>query len=353
MRSVPEIATGRAKFSAVSEWQLATLASRRVTVIEFVSPTNKRGKGLDAFLEKRNNLLAGAVSVVEIDLIRSGDWRRILGRHLCPPEARSLYRATIRVPDEPMAVYLQPIFLRQPLPSARIPLRQGETPIEVELQRLLDQAYHNGRHAKPLCLPLTRRRLARHPIDDSQEAHRIENRQPGKPMKEIAAFRRIAAHQVRQVPLVLSSDCECAAAAPAGQAHFSPLTVSAQSAPLKRGVIPRARSTGMRDRGRWSLLARTACNRKQSGAKGPAWKPGELKRPSLLFAARVPDGVNRTLSGLIQIGLCGNLPMDRRQNLTESGALHRLLDQFGDVIVRRLARFCGTSSDRVLRLRRQ
>ena len=123
---------------------------RLITVIEFASPTNKRGKGLEAFIDKRDKLLAGGVNVVEIDLIRSGDWREMLGWHRCPPEARSLYRATIRVPDEPMAVYLQPIFLRKPLPAVRIPLRPSEAPIELELQPLLDQAYHNGRYARTI-----------------------------------------------------------------------------------------------------------------------------------------------------------------------------------------------------------
>lgn len=123
---------------------------RLVTVIEFVSPTNKRGKGLDAFIEKRDELLSGGVNVVEIDLTRSGDWRQMLGRHLCPPDARSVYRATIRVPEDPMAVYLQPISLREPLPALRIPLREGEPPIELALQPLLDQAYQNGRYARTI-----------------------------------------------------------------------------------------------------------------------------------------------------------------------------------------------------------
>ena len=127
-----------------------TTGERLITVIEFVSPTNKRGKGLEAFIEKRDKLLSGGVNVVETDLIRSGDWREMLGWHRCPPEARSLYRATIRVPDEPMAVYLQPIFLRKSLPALRIPLPQGEAPIELALQPLLDQAYHNGRYARTI-----------------------------------------------------------------------------------------------------------------------------------------------------------------------------------------------------------
>lgn len=123
---------------------------RLVTVIEFVSPTNKRGEGIRAFVEKREELLAGGVSMVEIDLTRAGDWRALLRPHLCPTNVLSAYRATIRVPSEPRTLYLQPISLREPLPTLRIPLRENESPVELSLQPLLEQAYQNGRYARTM-----------------------------------------------------------------------------------------------------------------------------------------------------------------------------------------------------------
>jgi len=138
---------------------LDSTGQRLITVIEFVSPSNKQGKGLKAFVEKRDELLAGGVNFVEIDLNRAGDWRGLLHPHACPPALQSPYRATLRVPNDPVAVYLQPISLREPLPTIKIPLRPNEKPAELALQPLLEQAYQNGRYGRtidyrqPLGLP--------------------------------------------------------------------------------------------------------------------------------------------------------------------------------------------------------
>jgi hypothetical protein len=123
---------------------------RLVTVVEFVSPTNKLGKGLEAFVEKRQSLLDGGVNFVEIDLVRSGDWKKLLRPHHCPPELVSSYRATIRLPTDRLAVQLQPISLRQPLPPVNIPLRKAEKPVQLPLQPLIEQAYRDGRYARTL-----------------------------------------------------------------------------------------------------------------------------------------------------------------------------------------------------------
>ncbi|HWE02919.1 MAG TPA: DUF4058 family protein [Tepidisphaeraceae bacterium] len=121
---------------------------RIVTVIEFISPTNK-GDGISTFVEKRDELLAGGVNFVEIDLVREGDWRRLLGQP-CPVKAESTFRAAIRVPGTPPAVYLHPFPLRQPLPPIKIPLRDSEMPCELALQPLVDQAYRNGRYDRTI-----------------------------------------------------------------------------------------------------------------------------------------------------------------------------------------------------------
>ena len=123
---------------------------RLITVIEFISPANKRGKALKSFIEKREELLAGGVNFVEVDLIRSGDWRALMHPHVCPPRALSPYRATVRIPGDPLAVYLHPISLRELLPTLRVPLRPREAPVELALQPLLEQAYHNGRYARTI-----------------------------------------------------------------------------------------------------------------------------------------------------------------------------------------------------------
>ena len=120
-----------------------------VTVIEFISPANKVGAGLDEYRQKRDELLGGGVHVVEVDLIRRGNWRRLLRPHLSPAEADAPYRVTIRVGRRHTA-YLYPISVRQPLPGIPIPLRPGDAEVKLDLQALLDQAYAAGRYGRTL-----------------------------------------------------------------------------------------------------------------------------------------------------------------------------------------------------------
>lgn len=124
---------------------------RLVTVIEFVSPTNKRGgEGLQAFRSKRAELLASGVNFVEIDLVRAGDWHALLRPHRCARRAMSLYRATIRVPAEPGYVYLYPLPLREGLRELHVPLRLSDQQVTLALQSLVGRAYVNGRYARRL-----------------------------------------------------------------------------------------------------------------------------------------------------------------------------------------------------------
>lgn len=123
---------------------------RLVTVIEFVSPTNKGGDGLQAFRAKRGELLASGVNFVEIDLVRDGDWRALLRPFLCPRKAVTPYRMTVRLPNEPEAVYLEPITLRQRLPDLIVPLRRDDPQVRLELQPLVERAYANGRYDRRL-----------------------------------------------------------------------------------------------------------------------------------------------------------------------------------------------------------
>jgi hypothetical protein len=122
---------------------------RLVTVIEFISPTNKIGEGLEQYCQKRDELLAAGVHVVEIDLVRRGNWRALLRPHLCPFEAIAAYRVTVRIGGGRTA-YLYPAPLRQRLPVTSIPLRPGDKAARLDLQPLLDQAYENGRYGRTL-----------------------------------------------------------------------------------------------------------------------------------------------------------------------------------------------------------
>lgn len=125
-------------------------ANRLVTVIEVLSPANKRGKGLEAFREKRAELVAGGVHFVEIDLVRAGNWVAMLRPHVCPKKAVTTYRATVRLATDPEAVYLYPISLRERLPVLPIPLREGDPRVEIDLQTLVETVYRSGRYGATL-----------------------------------------------------------------------------------------------------------------------------------------------------------------------------------------------------------
>lgn len=125
-------------------------AERLITVIEFLSPTNKHGEGLIVFRAKRAELLASGVNFVEIDVVRAGDWLALLRPHRCPKRAMTPYRATVRIPSDPAAVYYHPISLRSPLPAIPIPLRVGDPEVKLDLQDLINQIYSNGRYARRL-----------------------------------------------------------------------------------------------------------------------------------------------------------------------------------------------------------
>jgi hypothetical protein len=124
-------------------------SEKLITVIEFVSPSNKTRKGLKAFINKREALL-GDVNVVEIDMTRGGDWRGMLLPQRPSPDMGTQYRAVTRVATDPEAAYLEPISLRQALPVLAIPLRKSEAPIDLALQPLVEEAYRNGRYARTI-----------------------------------------------------------------------------------------------------------------------------------------------------------------------------------------------------------
>jgi hypothetical protein len=119
---------------------------RVVTAIEFVSPANKTsGAGKDAYLKKRQEFRDSNSHLVEIDLIRGGDWLELIRPYRVPPEYRSTYRVFIRRADREKGE-LYPISLRERLPRIAIPLRATDQDVVLDLQALLDRTYESGRY---------------------------------------------------------------------------------------------------------------------------------------------------------------------------------------------------------------
>jgi len=118
-----------------------------VTVLEFLSPANKLGGlGRQQYLEKQEEVLRSDASLVEIDLIRTGNSAVALPH----PDILNKYHADYMACISPgwkrnrREVYL--ISLRHRLPVLPIRLRENEARIPLDLQALLDHVYELGRY---------------------------------------------------------------------------------------------------------------------------------------------------------------------------------------------------------------
>jgi hypothetical protein len=115
---------------------------RLVTVVELLSPTNKySGPDREQYLGKRGHLLASAVHLVEIDLLRGGP--RMPFADALP--ACAYYVLVSRMEKRPQAD-LWPIQLREPLPVVPIPLREPDPDVRIDLQAVLHHLYDAARY---------------------------------------------------------------------------------------------------------------------------------------------------------------------------------------------------------------
>ncbi len=115
---------------------------RVVTVIEILSPSNKiPGPGRDLYLKKQNELRAGSVSLVEIDLLRSGNRVMCAPFELIPEGHRTPYAACVRRGWKPLEIEYYRLPLRERLPAFGIPLRETDPDAPLDLQAVVDQCY--------------------------------------------------------------------------------------------------------------------------------------------------------------------------------------------------------------------
>lgn len=117
--------------------------NRVVTVIEFLSPTNKTpGPGRELYLRRQQEVCASDANLVEIDLNRYGI--PTLAFPLGSLVKRTSYMAAVRRATRPdkAEVYLMPLWER--LPIIRIPLRPDDADVLLDVQELIDKCYRNG-----------------------------------------------------------------------------------------------------------------------------------------------------------------------------------------------------------------
>lgn len=108
-----------------------------VTVVEMLSPTNKRpGEGRGLYERKRMQVLGSRTHLVEVDLIRAGDPMPVLGA-----EHLGSYRILLSRSDTRPRAELFVFGVRDPIPSFPLPLRNGDDEPEVDLGSMLSRLY--------------------------------------------------------------------------------------------------------------------------------------------------------------------------------------------------------------------
>ena len=121
---------------------------RLVTVIEVLSPSNKdtRSDGRELYLRKQQELLHSEVNLVEIDLLRGGDYTLAAPLKLLQAEAPSGWHYLIGVNCyyDRERYYLYPRTVRERLPVIPIPLLADDKPAKLDVQAVVEQCYADG-----------------------------------------------------------------------------------------------------------------------------------------------------------------------------------------------------------------
>ena len=118
----------------------STANERVVTVLEILSPTNKRaGDGREQFLEKRLGIFSTRTHVVEIDLLRAGEPMPVFGWG-----GTSDYRILVSRGDRRPRAALHPFRVRQPIPTFALPLLRGDDEPLVNLGEVLHRLYERA-----------------------------------------------------------------------------------------------------------------------------------------------------------------------------------------------------------------
>jgi hypothetical protein len=116
-----------------------------VTSIEILSPAIKTpGAGMTAYLRKQQEVCNSETSLVEIDLLRAGKHVLAVPLSVIPSKQRTAYMTCVRRAWDAGMAEVYPMPASEPLPKIKIPLRQDEADIVLDLQPLIQQCYEDG-----------------------------------------------------------------------------------------------------------------------------------------------------------------------------------------------------------------
>ena len=121
--------------------------NRVITVIELLSPVFKNSPaGRSAYRKKQIEYILGMVNLVEIDLLRCGEFVLAMPEVEWPRAHQSSYKICIRRVTRPAIAAGIGIHLQNKLPNIAIPLRPHDRDVVLELQPLFDDCYRDGRY---------------------------------------------------------------------------------------------------------------------------------------------------------------------------------------------------------------
>ncbi|MFN0050735.1 MAG: DUF4058 family protein [Planctomycetales bacterium] len=122
---------------------------RIVTVIEIVSPSNKHsGAARKSYLQKQSEILSSDSHLVEIDLLRTGQHVLAVPEWRARQEGVYDYLVSVNRAHESRTFYeLYLRSVREPLPSVRIALSEGDPDVLLDLQAAFRRAWESGGYA--------------------------------------------------------------------------------------------------------------------------------------------------------------------------------------------------------------
>jgi hypothetical protein len=131
--------------------EIVTSKGNVVTAIEILSPTNKLGHdGRKAYSTKARAVVASGINLVEIDLIRQGQFNCYARCSLIPEKKRAPYYGCVTRANRSSEHRIYPLPLRQRLGAIPIPLRTSDEPVPLDLQAIINQCFERGLYGEEI-----------------------------------------------------------------------------------------------------------------------------------------------------------------------------------------------------------
>ncbi len=114
-----------------------------ITVIEILSPKNKRkGKGRSIYEQKRHSILGSMSHLVEIDLLRADEPMAMKG-----VDSITDYRIVVSQHERRPIADLYAFTMREAIPEFLLPLKEAQEVTTVNLQSIVSGIYERGGYA--------------------------------------------------------------------------------------------------------------------------------------------------------------------------------------------------------------